>query len=71
MPLAGTLKSSVISLIVHKVSANWAVAPTIGVAAVSNILLAMNRPETAIENSQPLELSSTWLEPIAFSRLAI
>lgn len=43
-PIAGTLTSIITGLVVHKVSANWAIATTTGVAAVSNILLAMNRP---------------------------
>lgn len=43
-PIAGTLTTIVTGLVVHKVSANWAIAITTGVAASSNILLAMNRP---------------------------
>lgn len=43
-PIAGTLTNIVMGLVVHKVYANWAIALTTGLSAISNILLAMNQP---------------------------
>lgn len=43
-PIAGVLTNIITGLIVDKVSANWAIAVTTGMSAISNILLALNKP---------------------------